>query len=264
MGRLSPENVERARELISLYPRPRSALIPMLHVAQEQEGWLTPESMAHVAELLDLTPAEVYGTATFYDMLFTHPVGRHLVSICTNIACLLDGAEELLAHAEASLGIRAGGSTTPDGEFTLEEVECLALCGDAPCLTVNWRFFGRVSPDAFDALVADLRAGRLADEVPPHGTLCRVRRTVGLTAGVPAEGRPDFRKDESVAPASRAPAPEEVEEEAEPAPPGEPGIATVTEEGAELLGPPGDTTPTPEGTRAESPGRPRHKRGKRR
>ena len=185
MARLNPENVQRANDLIGLYPEARSALIPILHVAQEQDGWLTPDAIAHVAELLGLTPAEVYGTATFYDMLFTHPVGRHLVSICTNIACLLNGGYELLEHAEASLGVQSG-ATTPDGEFTLEEVECIALCGDAPCLAVNWRFFGSVTPVGFDALVADLRDGRLAEQVPPHGTLCRVRRAVGLTA-VPEE-----------------------------------------------------------------------------
>ena len=175
MPRFTPENLQRARELISLYPERRSALIPMLHIAQEQDGWLTEEAMEQVGELLGLAPAEVYGTATFYDMLFTHPVGRHLVSICTNLACLLNGADDLLAHAEERLGVAPGG-TTEDGEFTLEDVECIAFCGEAPCLAVNWRFFGKVSADDFDALVDDLRAGRLADTVPPHGTLCRVRR----------------------------------------------------------------------------------------
>lgn len=186
MPRLTAENVQRARQLIALYPQSRSALIPILHIAQEQDGWLTPDGMAHVAELLGLEPAEVYGTASFYDMLFTHPVGRHLVSICTNLACLLTGAQELLEHAEARLGIAAGG-TTADGEFTLEEVECIAFCGAAPCLAVNWRFFGDVSNDDFDRLVDDLAAGRLADDVPPHGTLNRVRRRVGLTAGGPPQ-----------------------------------------------------------------------------
>ena len=191
MARLTAENEKRAKEIIALYPQSRSALIPILHVAQEQNGWLTPESIDHVAELLGLTAAEVYGTASFYDMFFTHPVGRHLVSVCTNIACLLDGGFELLEHAEQTLGVRGGG-TTEDGEFTLEEVECLALCGNAPCLTVNWRFFGDVTNERFDTLVADLRSGRLADEVPPHGTLCRVRRNVGLkaVAGPGADAEP--------------------------------------------------------------------------
>ncbi len=189
MAGLTPDNVRRARELIALYPRTRSALIPLLHVAQEQEGWLTPDVMGDVAELLELDPAEVYGTASFYDMLFTSPVGRHLVSVCTNLACLLNGGEELLHHAEERLGVPAGG-TTADGEFTLEEVECIAFCGAAPCLAVNWRFFGNVSNDDFDRLVDDLAAGRLADDVPPHGTLCRVRREAAgpVAAAVPAGG----------------------------------------------------------------------------
>ena len=184
MARLTAENLQRARQLIGLYPQARSALIPILHLAQEQDGWLTPDCMAHVAELLDLDPAEVYGTASFYDMFFTHPVGRHLVSVCTNLACLLNGADELLEHAEARLGVAPGG-TTADGEFTLEEVECIAFCGAAPCLAVNWRFFGNIGNDDFDRLVEDLAAGRLADDVPPHGTLNRVRRRVGLPAGAP-------------------------------------------------------------------------------
>src|SRR5205814_3603967 len=144
MPRLTAENVQRARDLIALYPQSRSALIPILHVAQEQDGWLMPDAIQHVAELLELTPAEVYGTASFYDMLFTEPVGRHLIAICTNIACLLNGGYELLEHAEDRLGIKAG-ATTPDGHFTIEEVECIALCGQAPCLAVNWRFFGNVT-----------------------------------------------------------------------------------------------------------------------
>ena len=191
MARLSAENLERARATIALYPQPRSAMIPLLHLAQEQDGWVTGEAMEHIAELLDLTPAEVLGTASFYDMLFREPIGRHLIAICTNIACLLNGGYELLEHAEERLGIKAG-ATTPDGRFTIEEVECVALCGQAPCLAVNWRFFGNVTDEAFDRLVDELTAGRLDDEVPPHATLCRVRRSVGLVAGAPPAEHPDL------------------------------------------------------------------------
>ena len=181
MARLTPENTQRAREVIALYPQPRSALIPVLHIAQEQDGYLTGEAMTHIGELIGLNPAEVRGTATFYDMLFLEPIGKYLLSVCTNIACLLNGAYELLEHIEHSLGVKAGG-TTPDGVFTVEEVECIALCGNAPCLTANWRYFGDVTPASFDALVDDLRMGRLADVVPAHGTLCKARRAVGLPA----------------------------------------------------------------------------------
>jgi hypothetical protein len=123
----------------------------------------------------------VRGTATFYDMLHTEPVGRHVVTVCTNIACMLAGAYELLDHAEASLGISVG-QTTADGEFTLEEAECLAGCDNAPCVQVNHRFFGPLDPDGFDALTEDLRSRRLAETVPAHGILSRIERSVGLPA----------------------------------------------------------------------------------
>ena len=178
-GHLNQDIVDRARELIALYPHPRSALIPICHLAQGQDGWLRPEAIDEIAELVGLTPAEVLGTATFYEMLHTEPVGTYVISVCTNIACMLRGAYELLDHAEDSLGIRSG-ATTSDGMFTLEETECIADCGRAPCLAVNHRFVGDVTPESFDALAADLRAGRLAAEIPPHGTLCRVQRVGGL------------------------------------------------------------------------------------
>jgi NADH-quinone oxidoreductase E subunit len=169
----------RAREIVALYPHPRSALIPLCHLAQEQDGWLRPEAMAEIAALVGVTPAEVLGTATFYDMLHTEEVGRYVVAVCTNIACMLRGAYELLEHAEETLGTRTG-STTADGMFTLEDAECLADCGRAPCLQVNHRFFGDVTAARFETLVDDLRAGRLDDEVPHHGTLVRIRRDGGL------------------------------------------------------------------------------------
>ncbi len=181
MSHLRPEVRSRALELIALYPERRSALIPICHLAQEQDGWLRPEAMEEIAELVGVTPAEVRGTATFYDMLHTEEVGTYLVSVCTNIACLLGGALELLEHAEETLGVRAGG-TTEDGAITLEEAECLADCDRVPCVQVNHRYVGGQTPESFDRLVADLRAGRLTDTVPSHGTLVRVRRSVGLQA----------------------------------------------------------------------------------
>ena len=181
MARLNPDNLERALALTALYPESRSALIPILHVLQEQDGYLTEDGMAHVAELLGLAPVEVRGTASFYDMFHFEPIGKYLVAVCTNIACMLQGAYRLLEHAEGALGVAPGG-TTADGLFTLEDAECLALCGNAPCLTVNWRFFGDVDTEGFDSLIDDLRHGRLDSEVPPHGTLSRVIRNVGLQA----------------------------------------------------------------------------------
>jgi NADH-quinone oxidoreductase E subunit len=176
---LHPDVLARAREIVALYPHPRSALIPLCHLAQEQDGWLRPEAMAEIAELVGITAAEVLGTATFYDMLHTEEVGTYVVSVCTNIACMLRGAYELLDHCQKSLETRTG-STTADGKFTLEDAECLADCGRAPCLQVNHRFFGNVTPESFDGLVDDLRSGRLDEVVPHHGTLVRVERQGGL------------------------------------------------------------------------------------
>src|SRR5688500_6893087 len=201
MSRLTKENETRARATIALYPQARSALLPLLHLVQEQNGYLTAEGMEHVAELVGITPAEVYGTASFYDMFFMHPVGKYLVSVCTNVTCMLLGGYALLIQVEERLGVSAGG-TTEDGMFTLEEVECIGLCGNAPCLTVNWRFFGDVTESDVDDLVSDLRADRLGDTVPPHGTLNRVRRSVGLLAGSSAE--PDAPEKPKTAPAKKA------------------------------------------------------------
>jgi NADH-quinone oxidoreductase subunit E len=177
MARLSEANVALAREVIGRFPRPKSALIPLLHIAQEQDGYITNDAMVHLAELLDITPAEVLGTCSFYEMFKLEPVGRYCVNICTNISCQLTGAWELLEHAERSLGIKAG-STTADGLFTLEDVECIAACTEAPCLQVNYRYRYKVTAADFDRLVADLRSGQLNNEVPPHGVLARVRQHV--------------------------------------------------------------------------------------
>jgi NADH-quinone oxidoreductase E subunit len=181
MSHLSADVMDRAKALVALYPEPRSALIPLCHLAQEQDGWLRPEAMSDIADLVGVTAAEVRGTATFYDMLHTEPVGTYVVSVCTNIACLLGGAAELLEHAEDAMGVRAGG-TTADAMFTLEESECLADCDRVPCVQVNHRYVGGQTAETFDQLLVDLRSGALADDVPHHGTLVRVRRSVGLQA----------------------------------------------------------------------------------
>jgi NADH-quinone oxidoreductase subunit E len=175
MARFTPENVTVAHEILSRYPVAKSALIPLLHLAQEQNGHITDESMEHIAELVGVTPAEVLGTCSFYEMFKREPVGRYMVNICTNISCQLLGGEELLHHAEQVLGIRAGG-TTPDGAVTLEDVECIAACTEAPAVQANYRYFHRVDVEALDRLIQDLRSGALADEVPDHGTLGLVRQ----------------------------------------------------------------------------------------
>jgi len=193
--RLTDANVSIAREIIGRYPRPKSALIPLLHLAQEQDGWVSNDAMAQIAELVGIRPAEVYGTATFYEMFKFEPIGRYCINVCTNISCQLLGGWELLEHAEERLGVKAG-STTDDGMFTLEDVECIAACTEAPALQVNYRFRYRVTPEQFDDLVGDLAEGRLDDEVPRHGTLARTRqRTTDRWAntGFDAQAKVDAR-----------------------------------------------------------------------
>jgi NADH-quinone oxidoreductase E subunit len=172
---------QRADELVALYPHPRSAMLPLLHLAQEQDGYVSDEGIAEVAALTVTTPADVRGTALFYDMFHLEPVGKYVVGVCTNIACLLAGGEELLEHASTTLGCSVG-ATSDDGLFTLEETECLADCDFAPCVQVNHRFVRTTSPASFDALVEELKDGRRDHDIPPQGTLIRVRRSGGLHA----------------------------------------------------------------------------------
>ena len=179
MARFDAANRTRAEAIVALYPMARSALIPLCHLAQGQDGYLTGDAMEEIGELCGVSAAEVYGTATFYDMLHTEPVGRYVIAVCSNIACLLAGAYDFIEHAERRLGIRVG-QTTDDGEFTLEEAECLAGCDMAPCVQVNHRFVGALDADGFDALLLDLRSGRMSADVPAHGVLCRVERAVAL------------------------------------------------------------------------------------
>ncbi len=177
MARLTEDNVRLAREIVARYPRPRSATIPLLHLAQQQDGYVTNDAMAHIGELVGATSAEVFGTASFYEMFKFEPVGKYLVNICGTMSCALMGAEELIHHAEHRLGVKLGG-TTPDGNFTLERAECQAACTEAPCLQVNYRYRYRVTTEEFDALIDDLATGRLDSEIPAHGTVARVRQRI--------------------------------------------------------------------------------------
>ena len=181
MSHLRSDIRQRCLEIVALYPQPRSAMLPLLHLAQEQDGYLSDEGIADVAELTGTTPADVRGTASFYDMFHLEPVGKYVVSVCTNVACLIAGGLEMLAHAGAALGCSVGG-TSDDGLFTLEEAECLADCDIAPCVQVNHRYVRATTPADFDHLVDELRRGALDHDVPAHGSLVRVRRSVGLRA----------------------------------------------------------------------------------
>jgi len=187
----------RVDELMTLYPRKRSAMLPLLHLAQEQEGYLSEAAMVEIASLTGTTPAEVRGTATFYEMFHLEPVGKYVVSVCTNIACLLAGGEEMLAHAEARLGC-AVGATSADGLFTLEESECVADCNLAPCVKVNHRYMRATTTEAFDTMVDELVAGKHDADVPAHGTLVRVKRNGGLRVS-----RDELHEERTAAKAAR-------------------------------------------------------------
>ena len=197
MSHFRAELRQRADDIVALYPRARSAMLPLLHLAQEQDGYVCDEGIAEVATLTGTTPADVRGTAAFYDMFHLKPVGRYVVGVCTNIACLLAGGEELLEHAATKLGCVAG-ETSEDGWFTLEETECLADCNFAPCVQVNHRYVRTTTSETFDTMVQDLREGRLDHEVPAHGTLVRVKRQGGLRVN-----REDIAAERALASAER-------------------------------------------------------------
>jgi len=138
--------------------RQRSAVLSALRAAQEQnEGYLTADLMDAVAEYLKLPPIQVYEVASFYSMFETHPCGRHHVSICTNISCMLRGGEELLAHAQRKLGIRVNQSTADGRIFLKREEECLAACTGAPMMMVDHVFHEQLTPEKLDAILDALK-----------------------------------------------------------------------------------------------------------
>jgi NADH-quinone oxidoreductase subunit E len=142
--------------LVSRYPERRSALIPILHEVQAEVGHLSPEAIGWIAGYLGLAAADVMSVASFYDMFSLEPVGRHLIYVCQNLTCALLGAEALIHHLEARLGIRMG-ETTPDGRITLRRMECLAACGAGPAIQVDGTYHERMTPEKLDALLDRLR-----------------------------------------------------------------------------------------------------------
>ncbi len=143
-----------AREIISRYPHAKSALLPLLHLAQDRDGWVTPEAMEEIAALLDLTPALVLGVCSFYSMLKREPVGKLVVSVCTNLSCMVNGGLDL--HAE----LRTKYAGDPD--VHVEEVECIAHCDHAPAFQVNYDFHGPADLDGAAAVIDQYKDGKLA------------------------------------------------------------------------------------------------------
>jgi NADH-quinone oxidoreductase E subunit len=143
--------------LLPRYPTKQAALLPTLWLAQNEFGWISREVVDYVATLLSLSPAFVWGVVTFYTMFNRAPVGRHLIQFCTSISCHLRGAEEVYAACRKKLGNLKPGETTPDGKYTVVEVECLALCDKAPAVQVNEGDFFFVTPDKIDEFLKGLR-----------------------------------------------------------------------------------------------------------
>jgi NADH-quinone oxidoreductase subunit E len=145
-------NRTRAKKIVARYPRPKSAILPLAHLAQDQNAWLSPEAINEIAELTGVTAAEVQGTCSFYTMFKRRPCGRLVVSVCTNVTCLVTGGPEILESLEARYAL--------DDDVTVEEVECLAACGGAPSMQVNYDFHEKLTAEMAETLVEEYRSGK--------------------------------------------------------------------------------------------------------
>jgi NADH-quinone oxidoreductase subunit E len=153
---LSAENLKKIEELRKCYPTTKALTLPVLWMVQEQFGWISPDAMKYVAELLALPVHHVYGVVTFYTMFNTKPVGKYHIQVCTNVSCQLRGAEKIAGHICKRLGVKPG-ETTSDNKFTVTEVECLGSCGTAPMMQVNNEYYENLSDGTIDTLLSEFR-----------------------------------------------------------------------------------------------------------
>jgi NADH-quinone oxidoreductase subunit E len=174
---LTAQHEAEAADLMARYPQARSALLPMLHLVQSVQGYVSPEGVGFCARLLGLTKAEVGAVATFYTMYKRRPTGDYLVSVCTNISCQLRGGEEIFDCVKQHLGV-GHNETTPDGRITLEHAECLAACDFAPVVTVNYEFYDDQTPATALEIVKALEAGTVP--APTRGEVPRTFRDVEM------------------------------------------------------------------------------------
>jgi NADH-quinone oxidoreductase subunit E len=158
----SPELAARFDKLVTIYPVKRSALVPMLLYAQDEVGYVSDEVITELAQRLDLLELDVRNVLSYYSMLRTRPAGKYNVQVCTNISCMLRGGYELLDHCKHRLGIGHKG-VTPDGLFSLEEVECIGACCWAPAVQVNYDFHDNLTPEKLDGILDDYAEGRGKD-----------------------------------------------------------------------------------------------------
>jgi NADH-quinone oxidoreductase subunit E len=154
-----------AKEIVARYPRPKSAILPLAHLAQDQNAWLSPEAMNEIAELTGVSSAEVQGTCSFYTMFKRRPCGKLVVSVCTNVTCLVMGGPEILEQLEARYGL--------DEDVTVEEVECIAACGGAPSMQVNYEFHERLTPEMAESLVEEYKSGKRSARTISGSTVTR-------------------------------------------------------------------------------------------
>jgi NADH-quinone oxidoreductase subunit E len=180
---ITEETREEARQLIARYPKPRSALLPMLHLVQSVEGYVTPEGIGMCAELLGLTKAEVGAVATFYTMYKRRPVGDYHVGVCTNTLCAVMGGDAIYAALKEHLGVDGQDAVTDDGKVSLEHVECNAACDYAPVVMVNWEFFDNQTPESAKQLVDRIRAGETVRPTRGADSVCTWREAERVLAG---------------------------------------------------------------------------------
>ncbi len=155
MSTLSEALNQQIQALIGKYPQKRSALIPSLHLAQKEAGYISHVTICEIARIFDISPNEVNEVVSFYTMFHKKPVGKYVIQVCTNISCLLCNAEEIVAHVTKRLGIKMG-ETTPDKRFTLMEVECLGSCGTSPVIQINDDYYEELTPQKVDQILDSL------------------------------------------------------------------------------------------------------------
>ena len=185
--------------IVAQYEVPRSALLPLVHLFQEHEGFASPEAMRAVSEMLDLSLAVVESTVSFYTLFFRKPVGKYMLQVCRGLACTIGGAEDVMAYFREKLGI-GHLQTSADGLFSYEEVECLAACDRATCMQVNLEFVYDLTPQMIDDMIAAMRAGSypvkpMAQTETPPGTWSvnqNSQVSMGLkSAGAVGQSAPD-------------------------------------------------------------------------
>lgn len=159
----SPERKKKIDEIVARYPTKRAACIPVLHVCQQELGWVSPDVVAYVAELLGIATSEVQGVVTFYTMFHQKPVAKHVVWVCRTLSCDLMGGKAIQEHLEKRLGCHAG-ETSANGQFSLKKAECLAGCGYAPMVQIDDRFYEGLTPQKLDAILDTIEADKPASQ----------------------------------------------------------------------------------------------------